>query len=312
MAEQSGTRVTRPSEYHALGQPRRLFRPGVVVFLTACLSSWVAYAQLAVVSNAEPQSVFGGGTRLITVTLRNAGEKLVEFDARTRLFQTTSATAVQIGEPPWKRIQVLPGQTILEAAALDFPAVKAETRFIVQWWESTNHMFGTTEVLVYPTNLLEELKSLVGNEELLGVLDPTDQLKPLLKSLKMDFVDLGESSLENFRGKLAVIGPFASKAQMPEELANRIQTIARKGVAVVWILPPLQPSPQPSPIRWEMEKLQPSFYSVPEGGIAVIVVQPELIANLSENPQSQLNLIRFCRLALHPEPPHLPHLNPQP
>jgi hypothetical protein len=126
----------------------------------------------------------------------------------------------------------------------------------------------------------------------------------LLKTARVDFVDLGNTELENFRGKLAVIGPFESKAQMGAALAGEIKTIAQKGVAVVWIQPP----PERSSLHREMERLQPSFYSVPENKIAVVIVQSDLVANLSENPRAQLNLICFCKLALDPQPPILPLL----
>jgi hypothetical protein len=43
---------------------------------------------------------------------------------------------------------------------------------------------------------------------------------------------------------------------------------------------------------------------------AVVVVQPELVANLPENPQAQLNLIYFCKLALRPQSSALPGLSP--
>lgn len=179
--------------------------------------------------------------------------------------------------------------------------MKAETQFLIQWLEGTNRVIGKTEVLVYPTNLLGELKSLLG-EDVLGVLDPNDELKPLLRQNRVDFLDLGETSLEDFQGKLAVIGPFQSKAQMREGLAPTIQKIARKGAAVIWIQPPRAPR----------DKIKPSFYLVPEGKGAVVVVQSDLVANLSENPKSQLNLIYFSKLALHPEPFLLPDLKTQP
>ena len=60
--------------------------------------------------------------------------------------------------------------------------MKAETKFLVQWLEDSNSVIGRTEVLVYPTNLLHELKLLVDeSEDNLGVLDPQNQLKPALK-----------------------------------------------------------------------------------------------------------------------------------
>lgn len=234
--------------------------------------------------------------------LQNAGSIPVEFEARARLFQIASAMAVQITDVPWKKIHVLPGQTIIESAALNFPTVKAETRFAVQWLEGTNRIIGTSEVLVYPTNLLDELKPLIGDDGVAGVLDPQNHLKPLLRSVKLDFVDLEDTSLEDFRGRLAILDPIKPSSASRDGLPEKIQAIAKKGVAVVWIQPP--------PIK--REKLQPSFYWVTENQTATVVVQPDLVANLAENPRSQLNLIHFCRLALHPEPLHLPHSNSQP
>jgi hypothetical protein len=71
---------------------------------------------------------------------------------------------------------------------------------------------------------------------------------------------------------------------------------------VVWIqLPPQR-----------REKIRPSYYTVPQNTNAVVMVHPELVAGLPDNPQSQLNLIYFCKLALHPRPTALPDLSPNP
>jgi hypothetical protein len=53
----------------------------------------------------------------------------------------------------------------------------------------------------------------------------------------------------------------------------------------------------------------PSFYSVHKNQTAVIIAQPDLISDLSVNPQSQINLIYFCKLALHSQPLILPDLS---
>jgi hypothetical protein len=106
--------------------------------------------------------------------------------------------------------------------------------------------------------------------------------------------------LEDFHGKLAIIGPFQSGAQMPEGLTSRLKALAGKGVAVVWIQPP----------PGKREELKPSFYTVAEGKGAVVLVQAALVANLAENPKAQLNLVRLARLALHPEPLRLPEPAP--
>jgi hypothetical protein len=267
----------------------------------ACCWPGVARSQLQLLPDREPQRMFAGDARKITVTWHNAGNLAVNTEMRMQFYQTSSATAAPLSEKAWKKIEILPGQTVLESASLDFPAVNAETRFLIQWLEATNHVIGKTEVLVYPTNLLAELKTLVG-EENWGVLDPNNELKPLLKQNHVEFSDLGETALEDFQGKLAIIGPFSTKAQMREGLAQTIQKIARKGVAVVWLQPPSGPK----------DPIKPSFYIVPEGKGSVVVVQADLVARLPENPRSQLNLVYFCKLALNPTPYFLPDLITQP
>jgi len=198
---------------------------------------------------------------------------------------------------------VLPLQTVLESVRLDFPPVKSETKFIVQWVENSNHIIGKTEVLVYPTNLLHELKLMMDeNEDNLGVLDQHNQLKPALKQSAIRFIDLAETGMDSFHGKLAIIGPSGPDDPEWRGLADRISRMARRGTPAVWIQ-----SPPP-----KRDEIRPSFYTVPENTNAVVMVQPELVADLPGNPQSQLNLIFFCRQALNPRPPALPELTPNP
>jgi len=278
----------------------KLTGPTMILALT---SLWpvAVFAQLALVPDAEPQRVFAGAARQVAVVWHNDGSQIFEGEIRTRRLQTSSATVVPVGEAAWQRLQVLPGQTVLESARLDFPAVKAETKFLVQWLESTNRILGKTEILVYPTNLLNELNLLVDeSENSLGVLDPEKQLKPALKNGVVKFVDLEETVLDDFSGKLAMVGPGKSDDPEGSGLANRISKLAKKGTTVVWIQ-----SPSKKPRR-----IQPSFYTVPQGRAVVVVVQPELVADLPANPQSQLNLIYLCKLALNPQPPVLPGLSP--
>ena len=261
----------------------------------------LACAQLQVLPGQPEHCLFGGGARQIAVVWRNDGDSALAAELRVRLYQTSFATAAPLAEEPWKRLEVLSGQTVLESVAVDLPAVSGETHFLIQWLANTNRVLGQTEVLVYPTNLLDELKSMLGGQPL-GILDPNRSLMPSLKHNGVQVVDLGEMSLEDFSGKLAILGPFQSKAQVREGLAQTIQRIVKKGRAVVWIQSPSDPTDQ----------LQPSFYLVPEGKGAVVVVQPELVADFTDNPQSQLNLIYFCKLALSPKVLPLPGLPPQP
>ncbi|MGA2177002.1 MAG: hypothetical protein ABSH38_18660 [Verrucomicrobiota bacterium] len=267
--------------------------------LLAAACSWpgLAGAQLEMVTNAEPQRLFAGPGKPVAVVFHNPGQQAFEGEVRARVLETGSTTAVRWSDTAWKRLQVLPQQTVLESARLDFPAVRAETTFLIQWLEDTNRVIGLTQVWVYPSNLLAELKPLAGAEPV-GIFDPQNQIKPLLKNLQLPFTDLEISDLETFPGKLALIGPFQSRAQMREGLAEQIQTLAKKGAAVVW----LQPPPE------RHDAIVPSFYAVPEGKGAVVIVGADLVSGLSENPQAQLHLVQCSRLALNPKPFCLPNL----
>ena len=267
------------------------------VLAAICGGANGAWGQLGVAPEDGPQRVFGGSTQTVSVRWHNGGTAAMENNIRMRTMQLSSATAAQVDEAAWKTLRVLPGQIIFETAALAFPTVKGETRFLVQWIGGTNEVLGATEVRVYPTNLLAELGPLVGHEDgALGIFDPQNQLKPLLKNVKVDFVDLENAVLEDFRGKLAIIGPFEAKASMDPLLAKKIQKLAQNKVAVVWMQPPRVPEDRPVP----------SFYFVPGIEAAVVVVQAELAVDLLTNPRSQLNLIYFCKLAMHPQPLALP------
>jgi hypothetical protein len=276
---------------------------GLISFALAGAAPIAAYGQLELITNKEAQCVFAGDAQKISIVWHNPGDNTMDADIRMRLLQTSSATTVRLGETPWKTLHILPRQTVLESAQLDFPAVEAETKFLVQWLVNSNSVVGRTEVRVYPTNLLDELKLLVdeGGKNL-GVLDPKNQIKPALKSSAVKFADLAETGLDDFSGRLAIIGPCGPDDPEWNNLANRISKLAEKGTPVVWIQ---SPPPRRAGI-W------PSFWTVPKNQAVVVVARPELVAALPDNPQSQLNLIYFCRLALNPTPPALPDLSPQP
>jgi hypothetical protein len=254
-----------------------------------------ARAQIHVLPDRETQRVFCGEGRKVLVTFHNAGDTLFDAELRTRLYQASSTKVVPLGDAPWKQLQVPAGETVIDAAALRFPPVKAETRFLVQWTEGATRLLGMTEVFVYPTNLLKDLKPLAGSEPL-GVFDPQNQLKPLLKAVDVECFDLERLEWADFQGKLAIVGPFHSKAQMRGDLPSQVRTLAAKGAAVVWIEQPPE----------KHLELAPSYFSVQEGRGVVVVAQAGVVANLPESPQAQLSLLHLARLALHPEPPKLP------
>ena len=270
------------------------------LLLSVGYSSGLARAQLEVVANPAPPCVVCCTTVAIPVMFHNPDGADFKGDVRTRVLQASSDTAAAWDEKPWKALRVLAGQTVLESTRLDFPAVKAETKFIVQWLEHTDRVIGRTEVMVYPTNLLDELKPLIEDSQNdLGVLDPHNHLKPALQHAALKFVDLEEAQLDAFSGKLAIVGPCGPDDPEWRGLANRIAKLAQKGTPVVWIQ-----SPPP-----KRDKIWPSFFAVLEHTNAVVMVNPELLADLPDRPPSQLNLIYFCRLALNPQPLALPELS---
>lgn len=263
--------------------------------------SLAAHAELQLVPDQAPQPAFADGARKIALVWHNTGDQPVQPEIRMRIYQSGSATAVPLRQADWKQLQVLPGQTVLESAQVAFPAVNAKTDFLVQWLGDADRVLGVTKVQVYPKNLLSALASYSG-EGNLGVFDPENEIKGLLKAQGIEFTDLEQGDLSDFGGKLAIIGPFQTRAQMPDDMGKQVEAMAQKNIAVVWIQPP----------RDESSELEPSFYSVQKKKTAVVVVQSDLVVDLPDNPQSQLNLISFCREAANPQPPTLPDLSTQP
>ena len=100
---------------------RPLCQSAILVLFLAVLPPSIARAQLQALPDKERQRVFAGEGRRITVLFHNPSDSPVDADLRTRLYQASSATAMPLGEAPWKKLEVLPGQTVLESATLTLP-----------------------------------------------------------------------------------------------------------------------------------------------------------------------------------------------
>jgi hypothetical protein len=267
----------------------RAFKSRALLIAVACWPG-VTRGQLDIVPEAGPIRVFSGGAKGIPVAFHNRNNRDFEDEIRTRVFQTTSATAVLESETAWKQMRVLSGQTIIDTARIDFPKVRAQTPFLIQWLDGANRVIGRTEVLVYPTNLLEALKPLAGRRAV-GVFDPQNKLKPLLAASALEYEDLERLGIRNFSGPLAIIGPFSDQTARLENLGDAVADLARTGTAVVWIKAESTVSPA----------LEPAVFTVPAGLGMVTVVRPRVVADLSENPLAQLNLVRAAQLAVKPD-----------
>ena len=243
----------------------------------------------------ETPCVFGGATRKIPVIWRNPTGQPMTNALTARLFQTTSATAARWGDTAWKNLQLLSEQTVLESIAMPFPEVQSETRFLIQWIGPADKILGSTPVLVYPQNLLRELK-LLADDSPVGLFDPSTQLKPRFQEAMVEFTDLEQSSLESFTGKLAIIGPWPPRAEVPTELPSDIERLATRGARIIWFKSPGTPDTTPSG-----QTLVPSFYPVPTGKGLIVFAQSGLVADFANQPKSQIQLIQLARFALHPE-----------
>lgn len=207
---------------------------GTWLLLLGSLWQCVAGAHWELLPDLAPQRVFAAEGQNVFTIWRNSGDKTLAAQVRLRLYQASSSTVALFSEKAWKELQILPGQTVLETVSVDFPPVNAETRFVLQWLVATNDIIGETTVMVYPTNLLTELKSMFGENEL-AILDPNSVLKPWFCGDGVRYLDLADRTLENFSGKLAIIGPFQSKEEIRPGLLQTIKRVAEKGVAVVWL-----------------------------------------------------------------------------
>jgi len=266
------------------------------------LTCGVAHAQLDLLPDKQPQMFFGGNAHLISAIWNNPSSHTMKVRLQTRLSQAASTVTAPVSGAVLKELTVFPGQTVVENTLVEFPPVRSKTAFVIQWLEDSSRVLGTTTVLIYPTNLLHALQAFVV-ETNFGVLDPDDKLRSLLDSQGVPFVDLAEAGWDKFAGKLVLIGPFQPAWQATNALTKKIQNVAKNGMAVVWLRTAAQESPGMLP-----EVLSVQIHS----NAAIIVAQPDSIADLADNPQSQLNLIRFCEMALDPKRFGFPHFDDQP
>lgn len=268
---------------------------------------WLAFsppsggaADVQVFSREGVVAAFGGVPRQIEVQITSRARDTIEVDLGQRLVQATSATVAPLGPATtWKRFHLRPGQTLLESHAVTFPTVRAVTRFGILWQDNLGQHLGTTEVDVHPAELLRELGRLAGPDPI-GVLDPDNSLKPLLRSAQVALIDLEARDLNSFGGSLAILGPFRSAVRMPRDLRMHVLHRAKAGLATVWFVP-ARPAGQDE---------EPRHYLFEAGHGSVFVAASDTVAGLSENPRAQRNLVRFARLALRLEQLDLPKLNP--
>lgn len=263
--------------------------------LFCILCPLLAHAGLEVIPSKEMVSVFSGPQQ-IPVLWRNATDKNVKVSLQTRLFQASSATVMPVAAAaPWKTMEVLAGQTVLENVPVTLPAVRTTTTFELRFLDEAATESGKIQIRAYPDGMLKELAGLDETNSF-AVLDPDNLLKPELSKCNVSFEDLEENAgFDSFAGRLAIIGPFSNKDSVPDNLKKRIQNQSTKRRAIVWIQPPSTG-----------ECVLP-VYIVREGDTTIVVVCDRFVANLAGSPQAQHNLLYCAQLALNPGSLQLPN-----
>ena len=118
-----------------------LFQLGLWLFLASGLDL-KAEGLIEVVTNRPPLRLFSGGERSVPIKLHNPGNETAAAGLKVKLFQGSTATAAAVESHSWKQIQILPHQTIVESAAINFPTVRGETPFLIQWADVSNRILG--------------------------------------------------------------------------------------------------------------------------------------------------------------------------
>jgi len=233
------------------------------------LSPLLAYGQLVLVADETPATIFAGQPAAIRVVFRNTGDAAVETELHTRLYQVAAGVRMPVGEAQlWKKLTVLPQQTVVESFPITVPEVKTASRFQIEWSE-----LGRTEVVAYPGELLKQFRALAGNQPV-AIFDPEAKLRPLLKKAGVEFTDFEIATGE---ARLALVW---SEKRLPESITTR----AKKGMAVVWVRP---------------QKL-PAFGVRLEAGTIMLVPATQL-DGVANSPLAQVQLLRYAELALQPE-----------
>jgi hypothetical protein len=241
-----------------------------------------ARADLEIVVPDTPQIVFAGTPAAAALKVRNPDPERREQEFSIRLVQLSSSIAMPIGETqPWKKIEVLAGQTVVESVPVTLPEVRAATSFRIEV-SAAGRVVARLPILGCPREMLKRLAEW-GGETPVGVYDRDAKLKPMLQKAEIPFTDLepGDDPAA-YRGRVAILGPFASEAGADwKDLAGKL---AGKGVAVVVLLPQLRAFPFSEAVR--------------EG--SVVVARGVRVDDLAGSAAQQLALLRLVELALTP------------
>jgi hypothetical protein len=226
------------------------------------------------------------------VEFQNGTAGRVDEQLRFQLWQVASATAAPLDLPqPSKRLEMLPGQTILEWVPARFPSVRIPSRFLLRWQTGGGQVLGHSEVMVLPRAVLRELNELSGGKPI-GLWDPGDRIRPALAEAGVLSLDL--STVEP-SPQLCRFGLVAQKDNGDEDnskLTVRLQRWLKAGVHLVWFKPQ-ERDDETGLVRQEVHP----------GHGTLVIAQAEGEPTLTENPAGQWRLLALARLALETSSP---------
>src|SRR5678816_1786553 len=102
---------------------------GLMTYLAILAPAFSADIELPPLSLA----VFGGGQRSIRFTINNVTQRTIDHELTFQLLQANSTTIAPIQTVErWKRLVLLPQQSVNEQATVEIPRVRAATRFLLR------------------------------------------------------------------------------------------------------------------------------------------------------------------------------------
>jgi len=224
----------------------------------------------------------------VTAAFKNTSATRLEVEARLRVFQASSATRMPLGPSrAWKRLEVLAGQTILEAMPLELPPVRTATRFEVDCEDGEGNLLGTLAVFALPEFPLRQVQKLLG-ERLVSIIPGSSQLEELLKENQIPVAASGVD-VKPTPSRVAIFLPDAAPATARPTLAKRAQSLSIQGAAVLWL-------------KFRPEgRAHPPVVVQSSGDGAIVTATLSSLTNLRNSPAAQLELLRLIRLALQPQ-----------
>lgn len=208
-----------------------------LVFLLIVSCRAAAIPEVQVICSSSPCVVFAEKPQKIPVTLHNSGMHSAK-EYRVRIFQRAAGIVAPMGSAqPWKRIELLEGQTAIEELSITLPAVREITRFDLLFFDESGQSLGNVNVVGCPMKWLSKIGDFAGGREV-GLWDPEARLKPSLDAATVPthpFESIDD--VASFSGPLVICGLFADDNSLLDRAVDRMRELSSRGVAVVILLP---------------------------------------------------------------------------